>query len=297
MKRILVTGVSGFLGRHVALRLRDRHRVVGTYRQHAVTLDGCATRPLDIAEREEVAALCRVFQPDVVVHTIALSDVDRCERDPDMADRVNVHGTAHVAQAAVEVGARLIYISTDQVYDGSNGDYNETDPPRPLMIYGHTKLEGERRAAAICSDVVILRLALMYGWGTAIRATFIDWMLTRLHAGKEVPLFIDQYRTPLYVVQGAEVIGRLIEAPEIRGVFNLGGGERLDRYAFGLKLCEVFELPKQYLKPIEMAVVGSTTPRPPDCSLNSAKISSLLHCRPLTVAEGLQAMKQQRGGS
>jgi dTDP-4-dehydrorhamnose reductase len=232
-----------------------------------------------------------------VVHTIALSDVDRCERDPDMADRVNVHGTAHVAQAALEVGARLIYISTDQVYDGSTGDYNETDPPRPLMIYGHTKLEGERRAAAICSDVVILRLALMYGWGTAIRATFIDWMLTRLHAGKEVPLFIDQYRTPLYVVQGAEVIGRLIEAPEIRGVFNLGGGERLDRYAFGLKLCEVFELPKQYLKPIEMAVVGSTTPRPPDCSLNSAKISSLLHCRPLTVAEGLQAMKQQRRGS
>jgi len=296
MKRILVTGVSGFLGRHVALRLRDRHRVVGTYREHAVTLDGCVTRPLDIADRDGVATLCREFQPEVVVHTIALSDVDRCERDPDVADRVNVEGTAHVAQAAVEVGARLIYISTDQVYDGANGEYNEADTPRPLMVYGRTKLEGERRAAASGSDVVILRLALMYGWGTPTRATFIDWMLARLHTGQEVPLFIDQYRTPLYVVQGAEVIGRLIETPGIRGVFNLGGGERLDRYAFGVKVCEVFDLPKRYLKPIEMAAVGSTTPRPPDCSLNSAKISSLLHCRPLTVEEGLQAMKQQRDG-
>jgi dTDP-4-dehydrorhamnose reductase len=296
MKQILITGVSGFLGRYVALRLRDRHRVVGTYREHAVTLDGCVTRPLDIADRDGVVTLCREFQPDVVVHTIALSDVDLSERDPDVADRVNAHGTAHMAQAAVEVGARLIYISTDQVYDGANGDYHETDTPRPLMVYGRTKLEGERRAAAICSDVVILRLALMYGWGTPTRATFIDWMLARLHTGQEVPLFIDQYRTPLYVVQGAEVIGRLIEAPGIRGVFNLGGGERLDRYAFGVKVCEVFDLPKRYLKPIEMAAVGSTTPRPPDCSLNSAKISSLLHCRPLTVKEGLQAMKQQRGG-
>jgi dTDP-4-dehydrorhamnose reductase len=297
MERILVTGVSGFLGRHVALRLRDRHRVVGTYREHALTLDGCVTRALDIADPAGVAALCRELQPDVIVHTIALSDVDRCERDPDVADRVNVQGTAHVAQAAADVGARLIYISTDQVYDGANGDYNETDTPRPLMVYGRTKLEGERRATAICSDVVILRLALMYGWGSPTRATFIDWMVARLRAGQELPLFIDQYRTPLYVVQGAEVIGRLIEAPEIRGVFNLGGGERLDRYAFGIKVCEVFDLPQRYLKPIEMAAVGPTTPRPPDCSLNSAKISALLQITPMTVEEGLRAMKQQRGGS
>jgi dTDP-4-dehydrorhamnose reductase len=296
MRRILVTGVSGFLGRHVALRLRDRHRVVGTYREHALTLEGCVTRPLDIADRDGVAALCREFQPDVIVHTIALSDVDRCERHPDMADRVNVQGTGHVAQAAVEVGARLIYISTDQVYDGAHGDYNETDTPRPLMVYGRTKLEGERRATAIGSDVVILRLALMYGWGSPTRATFIDWMVARLQAGQELPLFIDQFRTPLYVVQGAEVIARLIEAPEIRGMFNLGGAERLDRYAFGVKVCKVFNLPQRYLKPIEMAAVGSTTPRPPDCSLNSAKISSLLDYRPLTVEEGLQAMKRQPGG-
>jgi dTDP-4-dehydrorhamnose reductase len=295
MGRILVTGVSGFLGRHIALRLRGRHRVVGTYREHALTLDGCITRPLDIADRDEMAAFCREFQPDVIVHTIALSDVDRCEREPDAADRVNVQGTAHVAQAAAEVNARLIYISTDQVYDGANGDYNETDTPRPLMVYGRTKLEGERRATAICGDVVILRLALIYGWGSPTRTTFIDWMVARLRAGRELPLFIDQYRTPLYVVQGAEVIGRLIEAPETRGVFNLGGGERLDRYAFGIKVCEVFDLPKKYLKPVEMETTGSIAARPRDCSLNSAKISSLLHCRPLTVEEGLQAMKRQQG--
>jgi dTDP-4-dehydrorhamnose reductase len=296
MKRILVTGVSGFLGRYVAATLKDHYTVLGTYRSHATGLDAGELTRLDLTDVEAVHTTCREFRPGVVVHTAALGDVDACERHPDDAYGVNVQGTEAIAQAAVAVGARLIYISTDQVYDGIKGHYDEADVPQPLMVYGRTKLEGEHRAAAICRDTVILRLALLYGWGIPTRLNFVDWLVERLRAEQEVPLFVDQYRTPLYVVQAAEAVGRLIEAPEVRETFNLGGGERINRYAFGLKFCEVFGLPKALLKPIKMSITGGLAARPRDCSLNSSKISSLLQIVPLTVEEGLRVMRQQRGG-
>ena len=295
-QRLLITGVSGFLGQHVAQHLRDRHQVIGTYREHEVMLQGCTLRPLDITDQEGVRALCQEFRPDGIVHLAVQGDIDRCQRDPDEAYRVNVQGTVHVARAAAEVGARLIYISTDQVYDGAQGLYDESDPPHPLMVYGHTKLEAEQQAATICRDLVTLRLALMYGWGNPSRPTFTDWMLARLQAGQEVPLWVDQYRTPLYVVQAAEVIGQLVERPEVRGIFNLGGAERLDRLSFGRKFCDIFELPTQSLKPVDMASAAASTPRPRDCSMRSAKISTRLGIKLLTVEEGLRAMKRRRQG-
>jgi dTDP-4-dehydrorhamnose reductase len=296
MKRILVTGVSGFLGRYVALALNDFHAVLGTYLSQAVVLDKCELTRLDLTEAEAVRATFREFRPDVVVHTAAQADVDACERHPEAAHRVNVQGTEAIAQAAVAVGSRLIYISTDQVYDGGKSYYDETDVPQPLMVYGWTKLEGEHRAAAICRDTVTLRLALMYGWSTATRMNFVDWLVQRLQAGQEAALFVDQYRTPLYVVQASEVIGRLIDRPEVRGTFNLGGGERLNRYAFGLRFCEVFGLPKVLLKPIEMRSTTGLAARPRDCSMSSARLSALLQITPVTVEEGLRAMRRQRGG-
>jgi dTDP-4-dehydrorhamnose reductase len=296
MKRILVTGVSGFLGRYVTESLRDRYKVLGTYHSHPTALDGCTLTCLDVADAGRVRAIFREFRPNAVVHTAALGDVDACERHPDDAHRINVQGTESIAQASVEVGARLIYISTDQVYDGVKGHYDEVDVPLPLMVYGRTKLEGEHRTTTICRGAVILRLALMYGWGTPTRLNFVDWLAERLQAGQEIPLFVDQYRTPLFVGQAAEAIGRLIDAPEVSGVFNLGGGERINRYALGLKFCEVFQLPKASLKPIEMSSAEGLAARPRDCSMNSSKISAQLQIRPLAVEEGLRVMQRQRNG-
>jgi dTDP-4-dehydrorhamnose reductase len=297
MKRIVVTGVSGFLGRYVAESLKDRYQVLGTYHNHLTALEGCELFRLDVADAVGVRQTLQTFRPDVVVHTAALGDVDACERHPDDAYRVNVQGTEAIAQAVVQVRAKLIYISTDQVYDGARRDYDETEVPHPLMVYGKTKLEGEARTATICHDAVILRLALLYGWGTTSRLNFVDWLAEQLRTGQEVPLFVDQYRTPLYAAQAAEAIERLIDAPEVHGVFNLGGGERINRYAFGLKFCEVFNFPTGQLKPVEMPSRAQMAARPRDCSLSSAKISARLQMRPLTIKEGLHLMQRQRGGS
>jgi dTDP-4-dehydrorhamnose reductase len=295
MQRILVTGVSGFLGRYVATTLMQRYTVLGTYRRHTAGLDAGELTCLDLTDVEAVHATLRAFRPDVVVHAAALADVDACERQPNDAYDVNVRGTEAIAQATVAVGARLIYISTDQVYDGGKAHYDEADVPQPLMVYGRTKLQGEHRAVAICHNTVVLRLALLYGWGIPTRLNFVDGLITRLQAGQEVLLFVDQYRTPLYVVQAAQAIERLIDAPEVRATFNLGGGERINRYAFGLKVCDIFELPKALLRPIEMSSMAGLAARPRDCSMNSAKIGAHLQMVPLTVEEGLRHMRQQHG--
>src|SRR5919108_4837054 len=125
MKRILITGISGFLGRYVARSLKDHSAVLGTYHSHQTALNGCELACLDVADAEGVRAVFRRFRPDVVVHTAALGDVDACERHPDEAHRVNAQGAECIAQGAMAVGARLIYISTDQVYDGVQGNYDD----------------------------------------------------------------------------------------------------------------------------------------------------------------------------
>jgi len=296
MERILITGASGFLGQYVALHLKDRYHVCGLYYRHPVTLEGCELIPLDIRDQEDLRAAFRAWSPDVVVHAAAQSDLDQCEREPAEGERVNVWGTECVARAAAEHSARLIHISTDMVYDGSKGNYTEADAPGPLMRYGRTKLEAEERAVALCGEAVILRVALMYGWGRGARPTFSDWLVGRLQAGEEVPVFTDQYRSPLFVGQAAEAIAQLIQAPEVRGVFNCGGGERLSRYDFGRTFCDVFDFPPTLLRPIEMDTLTQAARRPRDCSLDSTRLSALLHIKPLTVREGLERMKQERAG-
>jgi dTDP-4-dehydrorhamnose reductase len=293
MQRILVTGVSGFLGRYVATTLTPHHAVLGTYLDHVPRLDAGELTRLDLTDAEGVHTTFREFHPDVVVHAAALSDVDTCERHPDDAYDVNVRGTKTIAQATEAVGARLIYISTDQVYDGVKENYDELDVPQPLMVYGRTKLAGEQRAMTLCHATVVLRLALLYGWGAAPRLNFVDWLIAQVRAGQEVPLFVDQYRTPLYVVQAADAIRRLIDTPVAGETYNLGGGERINRYAFGLKCCEVFDLPKALLKPTEMSLHRGLALRPRDCSMNSAKIASRLQLAPLTVEAGLRTMRHQ----
>jgi len=160
-KRLLVTGASGLLGSKIAKIAREDYEVIPLYGSKPLNSNALK---LDITEREQVFSLFKKVKLDTVIHTASETNVDKCEIQKDHALRVNVEGTRNVASACSKLGAKLIYISTDYVFDGEKGNYTEQDKPNPINYYGVTKLEGEKQVTQNCQKYFILRASVLYGW-------------------------------------------------------------------------------------------------------------------------------------
>jgi len=286
MPRLLITGASGLLGGHLLHQARPGWQVLPLCHQHP--MNDPAARPLDLKRSIELEASIEQFRPDVIIHAAANANLDDCERNREAATAVNADATATLARCARAVHARLIFISTDMVFDGLAGDYRETDPPRPISHYGATKMLAEQATAATIENHVIVRSALIYGRSIEGGHSFSQWMEDRLKKGDPVPLYFDQYRTPILVANLAEAILELA-AGSFTGILHLGG-DRIDRYTFGEQLCRLAGYPVRLLQKVSMDRDHGAAPRPRDVSLNTELARSLLHTPLLSVAEGLKRM-------
>lgn len=289
--RLLVTGGSGFLGWNLAKYAAERYDVFFTYDQHFIPIERCQEYHLSLQNRSEIENLLEDIQPDIVIHTAALANVDICEKRRSLAHDINVAATTHLAKCAEELHCRFVYISTDLVFGGQTGYYTETDKPAPLNYYGETKLLGENTVMATMTDYLIVRMALMYGVGNGVNGCFTDWIQDGLEHEKPVLLYTDQYRTPLFVLDGVRALLELIENPVKNEILHLAGKERLNRYNFGKKFAKIFGYDEQWIRPTKMQDVTTTAQRGSDCSLNTTKIQKLLSFQLSDVTSGLQRMK------
>jgi dTDP-4-dehydrorhamnose reductase len=287
----LLTGGSGFLGWNFCKVLRFKHEITALYLQHELFLEKCQFQKIDIRNRDDVFEIVRKIQPDVVVHTAAITSVQLCEQDRELAYSVNVEGTKNVLEASAEVGAKFIYISTDLVYSGDGSFFTEDTPPEPKSYYAQTKLEAEEIVKTY-DNYIILRLALMYGWGNVFTNSFSDWLHTELRAKRKVKVFVDQFRTPIYAVDAVMAIDELISKDVKNEIFNLGGSERISRYDFALKFADVFGYPRDLIVPVPMDSVKTYLAKAKDCSLNISKIQSILSFKLKNVEEGLNLAKR-----
>jgi dTDP-4-dehydrorhamnose reductase len=294
-KRILITGISGFLGWNLGRLLSSDFYVTGTCLTHSEGLPSCSAFPMNITDLRNIRQSLRKQPFDVILHTAAMTRPDVCDQKREDAFRINVEGTANLSEVAREWGALLIHISTDLVFDGSEGGYGEEDPPNPVNYYGETKLEAEQKVRSLCSEWLILRTALMYGWGNSVSRSFVDWLDGSLREGKQAPLFTDQIRTFLYVRDVADAVRFLLRKNVKNELFHLGGAEDLSRYDFGELFIEIFEYPLHLLRPVSMDDLPGLTARGRDCSLRTDKIRQL-GFRPRTVREGLEEMKGSKKG-
>ncbi len=244
---------------------------------------------LDVTQRGDVLEVVRDVGPDVVVHTAALTDVDRCEVEQDLAWKVNVEGTGNVAVACEKVGAKMVYISTDYVFNGERGCYREGDSTGPINYYGLTKLEGEKRVMETSSDWIVARPSVVFG---ASGLNFATWLIRELGAGRRVNVLVDQFTSPTFNLDLAEMILALVERDE-NGVFHTSGRERVNRLDFALKLARRFHLDESLLVPIKMEEIQWKAKRPRDSSLSVEKISSIK--RPLDVEEALERLQWGEG--
>lgn len=294
--KLLITGGSGFLGWNLAKYAAELYEVFFTYGHHFITIEGCQEYHLNLQDRSEIENLLEEVQPEIVIHTAALANVDICEKRRSLAHEINVAATTHLAKCAEELHCRFVYISTDLVFDGQTGHYTETDRPTPLNYYGETKLLGEKTVMSTMTDYLIVRMALMYGVGNGVNGCFTDWIRDGLEHKKPVQLYTDQYRTPLFVLDGVRALFELIEKPTRNEILHLAGKERLNRYDFGKKFAKIFGYEEQWIYPAKMQDVTTTAQRGRDCSLNTKKIQQLLSFQLSDVDTGLQKMKMNLAG-
>lgn len=294
--RVLLTGTSGFLGGHVLEALRARAELVTVGRRR---LAG-STRHLEGDLRDErVLAAIEAEAPDAVVHLAAITEPDRCEREPAAAEAMNARLPGRLARRVAGSCRFFLHVSTDLVFDGRGAPYDESAKPAPLSVYGRTKLSGERAVREVLGErATVVRLALLYGARRtpSARPSFAEALVRRAAAGEPVDLFTDQVRSPLYAEDAALALGRLLEMATPPSLLHLGGPETRSRYEMGLAALRVFDLPEALARACLMADRPALAERPRDVSLDASLAEGLgLAGRPLE--DGLRAMKLDMGRS
>jgi len=290
--KLFITGVSGLLGVNLAMQLRDDHQITGAYLSHPVSISGCQTMRLDLTSPEDVAKAIEATQPNVVINTVALTDVERCESDAPLAELLNQTTARNVALASSNIGAKFVHISTDQLFDGTSQWMTETDDLSPLNIYAKTKIQGENSVLEVCLDALIIRTNF-FGWGTSLRASFSDWILRSLEERQTLNMLTDGYFTPILINDLINLIVEFVDAGA-SGTFNVCGVDRVSKYEFALELARTFDYSTELINPVSIDSFNFKATRPKEMSLRSSKAESVLN-RPMPIlAESLLRLKGLR---
>ena len=294
--RVLIVGASGFIGQYLVRHLNETpgHEVVGTFLSRAPGDDGNSWHRVELTDAASLEQVFRLALPDVVVHLAAIADLRTAERDPDRATAVNVVATSEIAQLCKLHGAKLIFVSTEYVFDGQRGYYREDDAPSPTTHYGQTKWEAEREVAKLASQWSILRTSIVYGWPAPGQRNFAPWLIERLRSGQPYHGATDVYRTPIYVEHLADGIARLVEG-DYPGIQHLAGGDWVSMYNFAVAVAEAFRLDSRLVIPIDAASAGSE--RPDMLGLDCARTMRLLGLAQPGLIEGIGAMQAGAPGA
>ncbi|MCP4715849.1 MAG: SDR family oxidoreductase [Deltaproteobacteria bacterium] len=290
LPKIFITGISGFLGTNLLRELAGRYDIYGTFWSHPLNHCDVTAVKLDITDSRQLSELIAKIQPNIIIHTAAVSSPDYCEQNRDRAWQINVTSTRTLAAAAQKNNSRLVFISSDMVFDGSAGMFTESDPTGPVNYYGQTKSEGEVSCLNDCRDAVILRITLQYGCGSATTQSFSDWLINQLRAGKPANLFHDQFRSPTYAADTARGIERAALESKAGMVYHLAAPDRIDRYAFGQIVAQQYGFSPDLLIKTPMNSIPGAADRPRDVSLDGSRFTNELNFHPKGVHDGIAAM-------
>ncbi|MBU0492926.1 MAG: sugar nucleotide-binding protein [Chloroflexi bacterium] len=284
MKRALITGGSGYLGRHLLRTIPPAWEAHFTYHEHAPDAPGGGiAHALDIRDEARVNRLVRDLSPHVVIHTAY-------SMAPALLDSVTVAGTHHVVDAAARAGARLVHLSSDVMFDGEQAPYTEAAAPSPITPYGQAKAAAEA-SAATHPNAAIIRTSLIFGFDPPEQRTC--WILDSLRQGQPLTLFTDEYRCPVYAMELAAAAWELALG-DYCGILNVAGAQALSRYEFGVLLARAWHVDPAGITP--GLSQGSGQVRPRDCRLDISLARRILHT-PLSGAEAVLDEFRQTGYS
>jgi dTDP-4-dehydrorhamnose reductase len=285
-KRLFITGGTGFLGGHLLLQAVGEWEVFASARAHHPAVPCVRWIVMDLADGRGIESAFAAVKPDAVIHAGAVSNVDLCETERERALAVNAGSSAVFAGLCGKAGSRMVFVSSDMVFDGKKGMYAESDAANPLNYYGETKRIAEERVLEACPASVCARAALIYGIPAMGGTSFSYQMLKRLEAGKEVGLFDDQYRSPVPVRTLAAALLELASLSHA-GILHLGGAERIDPYTFGMRVAGAKGYSQSLIRRIRMDDVPSKAARPRDVSMDVSRAKAVLKTRLPDCGEGI----------
>lgn len=296
-KRLLITGIAGFLGQHLARVAHEAgYEVVGVVRStrkcSTPNMAGCVRT--DLTDPGAARDAIEQLSPVAIIHCAANARTNDCERFPDIAERDNVVATEQLAQACE--GVPLVVCSTDLVFDGQRpgGMYDEDDEPNPINVYGRSKLAMERRLREMGSHAVIARLPLLFGPPATDDAPgcFLSAWVEHLRKREELLLFTDEWRTPLSARDAARGLLACLEHGQPGEMYHVPGAERVDRLELGRRFARFAAVPLRFdaglMRPGVQADVPMAAPRARDVSLKGARAKSVLGFEPRTLDEELE---------
>lgn len=290
MKKLLVTGASGFLGWNLCQIAKQEWDIYGMSFSHAVDISDITLLKVDLRDFEELKRIFHEIQPDAVIHTAAQSSPNVCQSNPEESHAINVTASCNIAGLCADYSIPCAFTSTDLVFNGLNPPYKETDSVSPVNLYGEQKVMAEAGMLERYPMTAVCRMPLMFGVAVPPAQSFMQPFIQTLREGKELSLFTDEFRTPASGITAAK--GLLLALEKVNGRIHLGGKERMSRYDFGQLLVEVFELPSEGLKGCRQADVKMAASRPPDVSLDSSMAFNLGYS-PLSLREELEALRGQ----
>lgn len=296
--RVLVTGANGLLGQALVRRLSrfPEYDVLATARDDSPRFEdaSCGYAPLDVTDGEAVHRTFQDFTPNVVVNCAAVSSVTDCADDRERCWTVNAAAVETLAHECRQVGARLVHLSTDFIFDGEDGPYDESGRPDPVNYYGRSKLAGENavRASGLGSWAIV-RTVLVYGTGRDLsRSNLVLWVTESLRRGETIQVVNDQYRTPTYVLDLAAGIERLIHF-EKDGVYHLSGREFVSVYDIAQTVADVYGLDDSLIEPVPSDHFEDAIERPLRTGFIILKAETELGYSPRSLREGLRALGRE----
>ncbi len=292
-KRIMILGSNGMLGQGLTLYFmfkRDVELFCASAEDESLFTE-IEYSKLDISSPREVKKIINNFCPDVIINAAAYTSVDGCESEKELAWKVNVTGVENLVKYVKGCKSHLIHISSDYIFDGTDGPYHETDLPNPIGYYGKTKLAGENAIVSNNIDYTILRTNVLYGPTKFGRPDFVKWVVNSLENKEIIRIVNDQINNPTYI---DDLISAIVKITESRnsGIYNIGGSELLSRFDFTYKIADYFNLDKTLITEITTKELNQPAPRPLKSGLHNLKAQVELGYKPHQIDETLFLMRK-----
>ena len=279
---VLVTGASGLIGSHLTKILSEKYEVFSGYR----TQKPFYGKPikLDLSKLDEISDILQTINPDTIVHLAALTDVDGCESNKELALKINAKATEELAKYSHSKKIFILYVSTDYVFDGKFGLKKELDTPNPINVYGKSKLRGEIAIMSFASKWCIARTSTPFGV-SKIKKTFPMWVYENLKQNNTVNAVADQFTSPTYVPNLCDMLEEIL-TKQIQGIIHTAS-TRISRFDTAKKIAEKINANTSLLTPVSMNDLSWIAKRPKDSSLDISRALTMLSSKPLSVDEAL----------